>query len=82
MSTDSSLLKDDVVLQRLGPLDEVLHSGVIHVRLTFVVACCGDSSGQCTILPPIYFYHQVFIVAAVLTCDEHLCFTAACEVGQ
>lgn len=42
MTTNSSLLEDDVVLQSFGPLDEALHFGVTHIRLTFVVACRGD----------------------------------------
>lgn len=41
MTADSRLLQDGVVLQSLGPLDEALHSGVTHIWLTLVVACCG-----------------------------------------
>ena len=39
MTTNSSLLKDNVVLQSFSPLDEALHFGVTHIWLTFVVAC-------------------------------------------
>lgn len=36
MTTDSSLLEDNTVLQSFGPLDEIFHFGVTHIWLTFV----------------------------------------------
>lgn len=41
MAANSSPLEDDVVLESFGPLDEALYSGVTHIWLTFVIACCG-----------------------------------------
>ena len=91
MATNSSLLEDDVVLQGLGPLDEALHSGVTHIWLTFVVACCAErqqihSSVQTaltnTATPYIQHIDYQVDIVSVLTCDEHLCLTATCEVGQ
>lgn len=82
MSANRSLLKDNVVLQSFGPLDESLHSGVTHIWLTFVVACSGVrkySDHYRLIKHEHYHFH---FVRAVLTCDERLCLTAAGEVGQ
>lgn len=43
MTTDDSLLEDNVIFQSFGPLDEALHFGVIYIWLTFVVTCVGIS---------------------------------------
>lgn len=83
MATDSGLLEDDVILQSLGPLDEALHSGVTHVWLTFMVACCADRQTALTNTASTYIqYIDDQMSVSVLTCDEHLCLTAACDVGQ
>lgn len=81
IAADSSFLEDDVVLQSLGPLDEALHSGVTHIRLTFMVTCCGHP----TFTVQIHIqesHYQLLIVPATLTGDESLSLTAAREVRQ
>lgn len=57
MTTNSSLLEDNIVLQSFGPLDEALHFGVTHIGLTFVVPCCGDITVQFQLQWPIPFPH-------------------------
>lgn len=59
MATNCCLLKDGVVLQSLGPLDEALYCGVSHIWLTFVVACCGHRQ-------------RIFSSAAPLDSTRHL----------
>lgn len=39
MTTNSGLLKDGVVLQSFGPMNEALHFRITHVWLAFVVTC-------------------------------------------
>lgn len=39
MAANSGLLKDSIVPQSFGPMNEALHFRITHVRLTFVVTC-------------------------------------------
>lgn len=80
MTTNSSLLKDSVVLQSFGPLNEALHFRIAHIWLTFV-ATCFDQTAE-AFMKHICGGIKQLRAAAGQTCDERLSLEAACQVGQ
>lgn len=85
MTTDNSLLEDDVIFQSFGPLDEALHFGVIYIWLTFVVTFVGINYSSLMHIQSDHHSHNTQHPQSIQlcqTCDERLCLATARKVGH